>query len=256
LLEKFPLSGTPINKINYDWLSQLQEFFLSTRTRNLRDGKNSISQSTASTYYSKIKAALNIALKQDLISSNPANKIKGIRPIQSQRVYLTKEELQGLARTDCPDAEIKRAFLFSCYTGLRLSDIRLLDWNQIHKNQLEFRQKKTAEPEYMPLNEIAMKLLNNGKTPQRMGPVFSLPNDGTLWTNLQIWSAAASLTKHISFHTARHTFATLALTETKNIYLVSKLLGHSDIKHTQIYAKIIDSEKRTAVESLPTIEFS
>jgi integrase len=254
VLETFPEAMTPLQKINYEWLSNLQAHLLSER-----DGRK-LSQSSASTYYAKVKAALALAMKQELITSNPAERIKGISAVPAQRVYLNHEEIQALANTPCLDTEGKRAFLFGCYTGLRISDIRALTWKQYSNNKLELRIKKTGEPEYMPLSSMAMKLLGvmpDDEHGQRSSArIFSLPADGTLWTYLQAWASAAGLSKHISMHTARHTFATLALTETGNLYLVSKLLGHSDIKHTQVYAKIIDHEKRDAVESLPAIELS
>ncbi len=254
VLETFPEAMTPLRKINYGWLSNLQEHLLSER-----DGRV-LSQSSASTYYAKVKAALALAMKQELITSNPAERIKGISAVPAQRVYLTHEEIQALANTQCRDQEGKRAFLFACYTGLRISDIRALTWNKYRDGGLQLRIKKTDEPEYMPLSATALKLLgvmpSDGHSKRSSATIFELPADGTLWTHLQEWADAAGLSKHISMHTARHTFATLALSETGNLYLVSKLLGHTDIKHTQVYAKIIDQEKKDAVESLPAIELS
>jgi integrase len=101
LLQSFRLKDTPIGDIDYDWLSQIQKYFLNAPTRSNRN----LSQNSASTYYAKIKAALQIAVQRGLILSNPTTKIKSIQQVPSQRVYLTLEEIQRLAniprRTRC-----------------------------------------------------------------------------------------------------------------------------------------------------------
>ena len=250
LLEAFPLRETPLTQINYEWLSQVQSYLLAAQTRS----KRTLSQNSASTYYAKIKAALAIAVQKDLITQNPASKIKAIPQVPSQREYLTHEEMQKLANTPCNEPIVKRAFLFSCYTGLRLSDVQALTWDRIRNGRLEIRLKKPNEPEYMDLSDTAKALLGPRVDSNEL--VFQLPPDGTTWTHLQVWGATAGISKHLSFHVSRHSFATSMLEHTKDIYLVSKLLGHSDIKHTQIYAKIVDSRKREALLTLPAIELS
>ena len=249
ILENFEAARKPLNMIDIEWLTRFQEALLL-----------SVSQNTASTYYAKIKAAFTIAIERELITSNPTNRVRGIKPESSQRTYLRKEELQALANTPCIDSETKRAFLFASYTGLRLSDVRGLTWEKYRDGRIEFKQKKTGQPEYLDLPAIAVKLINNGREDRsqrdREQTIFTLPADGTLWTYLQSWAIGAGLTKHISFHVARHTFACMMLETTNDLYLVSKLLGHTDIKHTQVYAKIIDERKRDAMMSLPQIELT
>jgi integrase len=233
--------GLPMRKVTEKWLQDFEEFMLGRVTPN-----------SANNYLNKLKAALNIAVKQGLISTNPYERIRIVKTEPSQRVYLTADELQRLANAPTSHPEIKRAFLFSCYTGLRLSDVKNLTGKQIQSGQLQYRQKKTGVFEYLPLSPMALTLL--GDYQQTDEPIFKLPkSEGGLWTHLQVWVTRAGITKHVSFHVARHTFATLALTHSKDLYLVSKLLGHKDIKHTQIYAKIIDDRKRDAVSMLPTI---
>jgi integrase len=248
LLEMFPLKETPVGDIDTEWLLSIQEFFLNMPTRSNRK----LSQNSASTYYAKIKAALQIAVQRGLIAENPAVKIKAIQQVPSKRVYLTIEELQWLANTPCTDPEVKRAFLFSCYTGLRISDVEALTWDNIQHGRVAIRVKKTRNPEWLDLSATALKLLGtHGQSSER---VFRLPPAGTMWTILQVWVASAGITKHVSFHVSRHTFATLMLSNTKDLFLVGKLLGHTDIKHTQIYAKIIDDRKKDAMLSLPSID--
>ncbi len=250
LLKNFPLKDVPLDEIDYDWLSRVQKYFLQAPTRSNR----MLSQNSASTYYAKIKASLQIAAQRGLISSNPAMKIKAIPQVPSQRVYLTVEEIQQLANAPCKDPEVKRAFLFSCYTGLRISDIIALTWDSVRNGRLAIRVQKTKVPDWIDLHPVALQLAGTpGKIDDR---VFTLPPDGTVWTILQIWAATAGITKHISFHCARHSFATLMLETTNDIYLVSKLMGHSSVNHTMAYAKIVDARKKKAMLSLPGIEIS
>ena len=245
MLETFPARNTPLAEVDYEWLKTVQEHFLSR-----------VSQNSASTYYAKIKAALQIAVQRELISSNPATKIKAIQQVPSQRTYLTKDELKILAKAPCEKPEVKRAFLFACFAcGLRYSDIRALTWGKVRNGRLELRVIKTKEPEWIDLPPFALKILGNRRDDNE--PLFALPpGEWTTWDCLQKWSKSAGLSKHVTFHVARHTFATMMLEQTGDIYLVSKLIGHASIQHTQIYAKIVDDRKRTAMLSLPEIELS
>lgn len=249
LLEKFPRGGTSVESIDKAWLEAFKEYLLVFPTR----AGGTLRQNSASTYYAKIKAALNIAVDQKLIPSIP--RLKAIPQIDTQRSYLTQEELQALARAPCPDAETKRAFLFACYTGLRISDIKALTWRHVQNGRLEKRIQKTNKVQYLDLPATAKKLLANGGNDHAPDQkVFELMHERLVWDSLQTWAKNAKLTKHISFHTARHSFAVLALTHTKDLYLVSSLLNHSNVRETQIYAKIVDDRKRQAMMSLPEIE--
>jgi integrase len=248
LLQGFPLRTTPLNEINYDWLSQLQKYLLASPTR----ADATLTQNSASTYYAKVKTALRMAYQQELIPSNPASKIKAIQQTPSQRVYLTREEVQLLADTPCDDPEVKRAFLFSCFTGLRLSDVRALTWNRIRNGRIELRLIKTGQPQYMEVSDVVKKLL--GPIQKTEEPVFSLPHDSRIWIVLQFWGRLAGIAKHLSFHVSRHSFATMMLDHTNNLFMVSNLLGHTSITHTQVYAKIMDSRRKEAILSLPSIE--
>ena len=241
-LEKFT-DGKPVTfkNVTPQWLKGLQEYLLSQVRIN-----------SAGTYYSKIKAALNKAVKEKIIQRNPASEIDNIRDEQTMREYLVLEELQQLAKAACPDEEVKKAFLFSAFTGLRISDITKLTWKEVQGDQLEFRQKKTKSVTYIPLPRQAKAYLGERGEPSE--PVFKLVNYQRTRNALRQWVKAAGINKNITFHSARHTYATLALTFGVDIYTVKELLGHSDIRHTQIYAKIISHKKRAAVDLLPVLE--
>ena len=161
--------------------------------------------------------------------------------------------MKRLIVTPCRNRELKAAFLFSCFCGLRISDLESLCWKHIIKNngkwQVEITQFKTGVQLYLPLNMNARKWLpeQSGATPDT--PVFPKLNRGYKAV-LCDWVKEAGIYKHVCFHTSRHTFATLALTAGVDIYTTSQLLGHTTIRHTQRYAKIINSKKDDAVSLL------
>lgn len=207
-----------------------------------------VGQNSAYLYFAKMKAAINRATKEGRFKRSPLLLVEGIKPKESERTFLTIEELRRLQQFECPNIETKRAFLFACYTGLRLSDVRGLTWSNIRDGRIEFRQQKTGKVEHVPLNAQALSLLGE---PNGDGPVFKLPATTNINQAIVRWAQRAGVTKELSFHVSRHTFATLALTYGADLYTVSKLLGHSDVRTTQIYAKIVDEKKKAAVELLP-----
>ena len=141
-------------------------------------------------------------------------------------------------------------FLFGCFTGLRLSDIRGLEWGNISKRDgslfLSIKMQKTREPLIMKLNKQAIKWMPEK---QKDSGVFALPgNNVTVNRILKIWAKNAGIKKDICFHMSRHTFATMELTLGADLYVVSKLLGHTNVGTTQIYADIINKRRDEAVE--------
>ena len=222
-----------------------------------RWGAGTLSKNTSALYYSNFEAALNEAYKKGLISVNPAALVEDNEKPQAQpseRDYLTAEELRTLAAAKCPNEQVKAAFLFSCFCGLRLSDIEGLTWDAVHLDgdtwQIETRMQKTRQIIYLPLSAEARRFMpeRGKKGPQDL--VFTLPKRVTTQCDIRTWVKRAGLTKKISFHCARHTFATLALTQGADLYSISKLLGHTNVQTTQIYAAIIDQKKQAAVNLL------
>jgi len=215
-----------------------------------------LTPSTAKCYYSKLKACLNQAVKDRIIYSNPCNNITINNRYQHKREYLTLEEVRKIVRTECRYKELKKAFLFSCLTGLRWSDIEKLKWSEVQKTEngykIVFHQQKTKGLQYLDISEQAREYLGSEGMPQEK--VFTNLKYSVLVNNeLLKWVQAAGIKKKITFHCARHTFATLQLTVGTDLYTLSKLLGHTDIKTTQIYANIIDEKKREAVNRIPDI---
>lgn len=224
--------------------------FLQT-TKSKKSDKVKLSENSIKTYYDKFRSALKQAYKDGYLSENIADKTDAVKQAETQRNYLTLEELNILVKTDCKSVEIKTQALFSALTGLRRSDIQKLIWGEVQHVEgsgylIRFMQKKTGGSETLPITEQAFNLLGERKQPT--DNVFTLIQETNQRENryLTKWVLDAGISKKITFHCFRHTFATLQLSMGTDIYTVSKMLGHKDLNTTQIYAKIIDETKRTA----------
>lgn len=207
-------------------------------------------------YFNKLRACLNQAFEDRIIPINPCRGVERFRPEEGTRMYLTIDEVRLLAQTDCEYPRIKDAFLFSCMTGLRRSDILRLKWGDIHKQgdftRIIFRQKKTDGQEYLDITPQAAQLMGDPKGIN--DPIFEdIHSPSCTNKAVQEWVLNAGIHKKISFHCARHTFATMMLDLGTDIYTVSKLLGHRDLSTTQIYVKVLDKNKQKAVSNIPDI---
>ncbi|MBD5205848.1 MAG: site-specific integrase [Bacteroidales bacterium] len=223
-----------------------------------RQNKKPLSQNSRQAYFSKLRSCLSKAYEDGIIRTNPMRGIRGFPLQEVTRDYLTLEEVKAMAAADCDFPEIKRAFLFSCLTGLRRSDIKKLTWGEVTdlngRTRLIFRQKKTGGQEYLDITPQAAELIGERGEAKSTDKVFGdirCPNDTN--NNLRIWALRAGIDKNVTFHVGRHTFAVLMLTLGTDIYTVSKLLGHRELKTTQIYAKIVDAKKQEAVDNIPKI---
>jgi integrase len=224
--------------------------FLET-TKSKKSAKVQLSANSIKTYYDKFRSALKQAYKDGYLSENIADKTNAVKQAETQRNYLTLSELNTLVKTDCKSAEIKTQALFSALTGLRRSDIQKLIWAEVQNVEgsgylIRFKQKKTGGSETLPITEQAYNMLGERKQPtDRVFTLIQVTNqrDNRFLTK---WILDAGISKKITFHCFRHTFATLQLSMGTDIYTVSKMLGHKDLNTTQIYAKIIDETKRTA----------
>lgn len=214
--------------------------------------KGVISQNTASTYFSIFKAALKQAFIDGYLTVDIGAKVKGIQGQESRREYLTIDELNRLAQTPC-DPLLKRAALFSALTGLRHCDIQKLKWSEIEvfngSYRLNFTQQKTKGVEYMPISEQAFQLCGERKDDEQL--VFAgLPDPSWINRPIKKWVAEAGITKHITYHCFRHSYATLQLAGGTDIYTVSKMLGHTNVRTTQVYAKVVDAKKEEATKTI------
>lgn len=212
-----------------------------------------VSRNTAATYFSIFKAGLKQAFVDGYLTIDLAAKVKGIPEQESRREHLTLEELNTLAQTPCDNPIIKRAALFSALTGIRHVDIKKMKWKEIVKEgdhyRVNFTQQKTKGVEYTPISSQAYQLCGERLDDNRL--VFEgLPDPSWISKPLERWVKASGITKHITFHCFRHTFATLQLANGTDIYTVSKMLGHTNVRTTQIYTKVVDEKKEYAADAI------
>lgn len=250
-LKQFAGGTLLFSQINNQISEEFKCFLLSAPCGGNRSGN--ISHNTAATYFSIFKAALKQAFIDGYLTVDLSAKIKGIQEQESRREYLTVEELNTLAATPCERNVLKRAALFSALTGLRHCDIQKLRWKEISLDssqpRLHFTQKKTKGVEYMPISGQALLLCGESRQPEQF--VFEdLPDPSWISRPLKQWIEAAGIKKNITFHCFRHTYATLQLSSGTDIYTVSKMLGHTNVKTTQIYAKVVDEKKNIAAQAI------
>ena len=251
-LVTFTKGNLKFTDLNEKFCTEFKEYLLSTKSK--RSDKTTLSQNSAVSYFNKVKAALKQAYKDGILQTDLNTKISPIKAAETRREYLTIEELNKLVKTPCNNDLLKRAALFSAVTGLRFSDIQKMVWGELEYIEgqgyfLNFSQKKTNGIEYYPVSEQAVSLLNEKGEPTAKvfeGLEYSAYHNKHLFQ----WIGAAGITKDITFHCFRHTFATLQLFNGTDIYTVSKMLGHKDLKTTQIYAKIVDDTKRKAADKI------
>ena len=222
------------------------------RTCKIYKCKKTMSDTTARLLMIRIAAAMNKAVVEGLIPSNPFKSLEAKekpKRTTALREFLTVEELKVLIKTPCRLDIVKKAFLFSCFTGLRYSDMKSLLWSEIHTTAdgkglyIEHRQVKTKNAVTIPLSDEALKWMPEQK--DGIDHVFYelKISTSTLGVILKEWMKDCKIDKHITFHCSRHTAATTLLTLGANLYVVSKLLGHKCIQMTEVYAKIVDQKK-------------
>ncbi|WMC07940.1 site-specific integrase [Elizabethkingia anophelis] len=250
-LKDFGGEKITFSQINTKFCEKFKSYLLTAKNGN--NNENTISQNTASTYFSVFKAALKEAFIDGYFTSDISAKVKSIPHEESRREYLTLEELNTLVETPCELDVLKRAALFSALTGLRHSDIQKLTWDEIsienEQAKINFTQKKTKGVEYMPISKQALQLCGEVGLPTDL--IFkNLTNPAWISRPLKKWIESAGITKKITFHNFRHTFATLQLSSGTDIYTVSKMLGHTNVKTTQVYAKVVDEKKNKASQAI------
>lgn len=260
----------PFSKLSAEWMKDLERYLLIH-----------VSNNSALRYLKALNGALNEAVRRRIINRNPWHDVPHNQRLKMQDVFrnaFTIEQLQLLANTPCKiDKQIKQAYFFSCFTGLRWSDVNPLRWDEIIIKEVDgekgyylyFEQEKTEGIEYLPVSDNAIDIIKERQTEalleEKSPYVFPLIKeiDGTkknyqrVLRALKTWARSAEIDeKKLHFHSGRHTFATNVLESGGDIYTVSKLLGHKDISATQIYAKVRDKRKSDAVKALPKIDFN
>jgi len=251
-IQTFTNGTLKFSDLNEQICNEFKDYLLTTKSN--KSSKTTLSQNSAVSYFNKVKAALKQAFKDGYLPTDLNAKIQPVKQAETRRNFLTIEELNSLVKTECNNPLMKKAALFSALTGLRFSDIKNLIWGDFEyiKNNgyfIKFKQQKTKGIEMMPISEQAYSLLGESKEPTDKvfeGLTYSAYENKHLYQ----WIGAAGITKDITFHCFRHSYATLQLSKGTDIYTVSKMLGHRELKTTQIYTKIIDQTKREAADKI------
>jgi site-specific recombinase XerD len=210
-------------------------------------------ENTASKSLRSLRTFVNIAMRYGFIKNNPFKYI-AIKKVDGKRDFLSMEELNKLSQTyfngkfkSPKEKEILQYFLFSCYTGLRYSDLKSLKNSSIHGNSIHINMHKTGYRVNIPLTQKAIQLLP-GVRQSDLQPVFRVYCNKVTNRILKQIGQRHGIQKKLTCHVARHTFATVSITLGIPIEVVSKLLGHTNLKTTQVYAKIVDSVKEREME--------
>ena len=241
-----------IANLDEKFCNDYRDYLLTAKSK--RSHTTTLSKNTAHSYFNKFKATLKQAFKDKLLMYDLNALIKPIPQADTKRVFLSLEEVNKLVKAECINPLLKRASLFSALTGLRFSDIEKLKWSEIvcnseNKYSIEFQQKKVSRHEYLPISIQAYNLLGEPKEPQQKvfeGLQYSAYQNQILLK----WMQSAGITKHVTFHSFRHTYATLQLGSGTDITTISKMLGHKDLKTTLIYAKIVSESKEEATNKI------
>lgn len=253
-LERLPFNA--IDRVFVEGFLLFLEKYKSTMIGQYKRLKvRGLSENTQYKYFTILKVVINSAVRSGIMSSNPCDNIdNSLKPRQesAEREYLSVEELGKLMETN-PTDHTRKTFLFGCFTGLRHSDIVTLQWEDIKRTEegliIRKKQQKTENVVEIPMNKAAISLLPTRKEKGLIfGDKFTQVHRNKI---IKRWVKSVGIDKHITFHCSRHTFATLLISKGADLYVVSKLLGHTNIETTQIYAKVVDESRRKAVDLLP-----
>ena len=246
---KFVKGNCSFGDVTVEFCDKFRDYLLSANQLAHKELK--ISQNSASGYFSTFRALLKIAHKEKMLRENLNEYLDGIETTDVKKEYLTLDEVKILANTPCDIPVLKSASLFSCLTGLRISDILNLQWNDIIPASeggycMRIRIEKTDTETTLPISDEALELCGKRKS----GKVFNGLQKYMTHQPLKNWIESAGITKHITFHCFRNTFATLQIALGTDIYTVSKMLTHKNVSTTQIYADLVNEKKRASANKI------
>lgn len=247
-IELYKTAEIKISLIDANWIRGFLAYLKNdAHNRNSKRKVKPLCQNTIFQLFLVFGFVLAQAQRDAIITRNPIKELNSKeRPKQENdvREFLTLEEVSRLIKTPYKDEQVKCAFLLSVFTGLRWSDIKLLKWEDLHEDEngkyFRITMKKTAKPICVYLSDIGTKYLPTRTKSNDNGFVFALPNNTRINAHVRRWCKEAEITKKVSFHVARHTFATMMLNNDTPLEVVSKMLGHKKLSTTEIYAKLLN----------------
>ena len=240
-------------EIDIDLCNKFREYLLNAKQLR-RDGR--ISKNSASGYWSTFRGLLKILYRNQLIKTNINDFLDKIETEDTPKDYLSVEELYKLAETPCKKPILKTAALFSCLTSLRISDIPSLQWHEI----VDFAAggkcvhtitQKTKTEDIIPISDEALQLI--GYSPEKNGLVFKGLKRSWTQQPMKEWIRKAGITKNITFHSYRRTYATLQGAAGTDIRTIQSNMAHKSITTTQRYMKVVDSNMREASNRISLI---
>ncbi len=254
------------SQIDASFVERFRDYLLTCEPRKSKTGKpparprkppkrTTLAPNTAKSYFERFVSVVRKAREENYLTSDPTAKVARIKATTPPREFLLIDELQRLAKTPCDiPNNLRRAALFSALTGLRHSDIVNLTWACVRHNPasgttLNLMIKKTGEHLILPISDEARELLGDAAKPSEQ--VFKgLEYDAMTSVYVERWTKAAGIVRHITFHAFRRTFATAQITLGTDLFTIQKMLGHSDIRQTQIYAHLLDAKKKEAANKI------
>jgi integrase len=241
-LIKFSTAETTLDQIDKQYCIRFIEYL------------NKNTKKYGSLIFTKFKCIMNKAIHDDLIPDMPYLRKMRIKYKPSKREFLTLAELKQFNKAQTIYPQHKRMFIFSCLTGLRYSDLATLKFTDIKDGIVNITQQKTSEQLSIPLNHTALEIVNQQLDTQGDSQyVFNVGSYQTWRVVVKKMMTEAGITKNITGHCARHTFATTCITSGVDIYTTSKLLGHTSVSTTQIYSNLVDEKKTDAIKKLPVL---
>ena len=243
-------------EVDFDLCNKFRDYLL--KAKNLRTGKPLITNSVAG-YWSTFRAFINIAYRDKMIRTNPNDYLDKIKTVPVSKQSLTIDELRKLYRTPCEIDVLKKASIFACLTGMRRSDIINLKWENIKEyadggKYVDFYAQKTKARNLIPISNEAYKLISKGRKTIN-GHVFEGFEIIMAQHPLKDWLRKAGIKKPITFHSFRHTFASLQVELGTDLYTVQQLLAHKSVTTTQIYACHADPKRRETASRISSRVF-
>lgn len=220
----------------------------------IRDGRQ---QATVVKYWGFALRVMDRAHSDGWLTQPMRGLPKVPAPRFSKREYLTEGELRQLLSTPV-DERVKTAFVCGVLTGLRYSDIVRLEAHHVvfagDGGEIRITAQKTRQVMRLPLSRASLGLLTQQIAKHPTGKIFPLMGYEAVRRQVAKWGQRAGLSKHVTFHVSRHTFATLSLSRGGSLLAVSRYLGHSSIATTQTYLHLLDGEMAAAAEAIPDVQ--
>ena len=191
-----------------------------------------------------------IAVDQEVLRVNPIEDVEYEKKDAPKLLHISRNELKRIMETPMPDElqELaRRTFIFSSFTGLAFVDVHNLYPHHIGRTSegrlyIRTRRAKTDVEAFVPLHPVAEQILSLYNTTDDAAPVFPLPSRDIIWHEIHEIGFSAGIKENLSYHMARHSFGTLTLSAGIPIESISKMMGHTNISSTQIYAKVTDEK--------------